>query len=71
MRKACRNVRKPSRDREGAIPRVSLISAFGVATLAERESGEELIARTDAVLSKAKNSGRNRVEADGVGILQS
>jgi diguanylate cyclase (GGDEF)-like protein len=45
--------------------------SFGVATLAERESGEELIARTDAVLSKAKNSGRNRVEADGVGILQS
>ena len=45
--------------------------SFGVATLAERESREELIARTDAVLSKAKDSGRDRVEAAGVGILQS
>ncbi len=45
--------------------------SLGVATLAECESGEELIARTDAILSKAKNSGRNRVEADVAGILQS
>jgi diguanylate cyclase (GGDEF)-like protein len=45
--------------------------SFGVATLTERESGEDFLARTDSVLSKAKNSGRNRVEADGVGVLQS
>jgi diguanylate cyclase (GGDEF)-like protein len=45
--------------------------SFGVATLMERESGEDFLARTNNVLSKAKNSGRNRVEADGVGVLQS
>jgi diguanylate cyclase (GGDEF)-like protein len=45
--------------------------SFGVATLMERESGEDFLARTDSVLSKAKNGGRNRVEADGVGVLQS
>jgi diguanylate cyclase (GGDEF)-like protein len=46
-------------------------SSFGVATLVERESGEELMARTDTILGRAKNGGRNRVEADGVGIFQS
>ena len=44
--------------------------SFGVATLVERESGDDFLARTNSVLSKAKNSGRNRVEADGVGVLQ-
>ena len=49
----------------------SITVSFGVATLMEGESGEAFLARTDAALGRAKDCGRNRVEADGVGILQS
>jgi diguanylate cyclase (GGDEF)-like protein len=44
--------------------------SFGVATLAENESAEAFIARTDAALYRAKNGGRNRVEADEVCSFQ-
>jgi len=44
--------------------------SFGVATLMENETGEAFLARTDAALFRAKDCGRNRVESDGVGILQ-
>lgn len=49
----------------------SITVSFGVATLMEGESSEALLSRTDAALGRAKDCGRNRVEADGVGILQS
>jgi PleD family two-component response regulator len=38
--------------------------SFGVATLMEKESAEAFLARTDAALYRAKNAGRDRVEAD-------
>jgi PleD family two-component response regulator len=49
----------------------SITVSFGVATWLEGESKDALLARTDAALYRAKDCGRNRVEADGVGILQS
>ncbi len=44
--------------------------SFGVAALIENESAETFIARTDAALYRAKNGGRNRVEADELCSLQ-
>jgi diguanylate cyclase (GGDEF)-like protein len=44
--------------------------SFGVATLTENETAEAFIARTDAALYRAKNGGRNRVEADEVCSFQ-
>lgn len=44
--------------------------SFGVATLMDNESAEAFVARTDAALYRAKNAGRNRVEADDVCSLQ-
>ncbi len=43
----------------------------GVATLVENDSAEAFLARADAALYRAKDGGRNRVEADEVGSLQS
>ena len=43
----------------------------GVATLLENDSAEAFLARADAALYRAKDGGRNRVEADAVGSLQS
>jgi diguanylate cyclase (GGDEF)-like protein len=43
----------------------------GVATLMENDSAEAVLARADAALCRAKDGGRNRVEADVVGSLQS
>lgn len=43
----------------------------GVATLMENDSAEAFLARADAALYRAKDGGRDRVEADVVGSLQS
>jgi diguanylate cyclase (GGDEF)-like protein len=43
----------------------------GVATLAENDTAEAFLARADTALYRAKDGGRNRVEADVVGSLQS
>jgi diguanylate cyclase (GGDEF)-like protein len=42
----------------------------GVATLMENDSAEAFLARADAALFRAKDGGRNRVEAEEVGSLQ-
>jgi diguanylate cyclase (GGDEF)-like protein len=52
----------------GGPERISV--SFGVATSMENESAEAFIARTDAALYRAKNGGRNRVEADEVCSFQ-
>ncbi len=44
--------------------------SFGVATLLENESAEAFLARTGTALYRAKNAGRNRVEADEVCSFQ-
>lgn len=45
--------------------------SVGVAAWMANESAEAFLLRTDAALYRAKDGGRNRVEADGVGVLQS
>jgi diguanylate cyclase (GGDEF)-like protein len=45
--------------------------SLGVATLIENDSAEAFLARADAALYRAKDGGRNRVEAEVVGSLQS
>lgn len=43
--------------------KLKITASFGVATLMENESLDDLLMRADAALYKAKNSGRNRVVA--------
>jgi len=52
----------------GGPERISV--SFGVATLLENESVEAFVTRTDTALYRAKNGGRNRVEADEVCSFQ-
>ncbi|UAB79547.1 GGDEF domain-containing protein [Erythrobacter sp. SCSIO 43205] len=47
---------------EGLSNDIRLTASFGVATAAEGETYEQLFARADAALYKAKSNGRNRVE---------
>jgi len=47
---------------EGLSNDIRLTASFGVATLREGENYEQLFARADAALYRAKSNGRNRVE---------
>lgn len=49
---------------EGQEPIGKITASFGVAQWCPNEDEAELIARADAMLYKAKNNGRNRVECD-------
>lgn len=48
---------------EGESGEFSVSASFGVATLARGENGDTLVARADAALYLAKNSGRNQVQS--------
>ncbi|MDZ7839492.1 MAG: GGDEF domain-containing protein [Gammaproteobacteria bacterium] len=46
---------------------ITVTASFGVATLEGKESGENLLARADAAMYRAKRGGRNRVVEAGAG----
>ncbi len=48
---------------QGESGEFSVTASFGVATLARGENGDTLVARADAALYLAKNSGRNQVQS--------
>ena len=52
-----------ARQVEGESGHFSVTASFGVATLGGGENGDTLVARADAALYLAKNSGRNRVQS--------
>jgi len=48
----------------------SLTASFGVAQFIADETVEDLLARVDGAVYRAKNDGRNRVEIDSTGVLE-